>query len=112
MCFFNACVAFALAGMCFMPESPLWLSRKMQPELTLVSLKKLRKGDVSIEAHGIQSPRASPDLSGSRVIQASIGTCKKALLIGIGLMFFQQFSGVNAIIMYTKLICEQAGLQD
>jgi len=37
---------------------------------------------------------------------------KKSLVICIGIMLYVQFSGINAILMYTNTICKQAGMED
>merc|ERR1712107_292188 len=41
-----------------------------------------------------------------------LGQYRKSMVVAIGLCAYQQFSGVNAVMMYTTNICKSAGMAD
>ncbi|KAJ8437546.1 hypothetical protein Cgig2_011570 [Carnegiea gigantea] len=77
--------AILLLGLFFIPESPRWLAKQRAQKEFEVALQKLRGKDANIikEAAEIQ--------------------------IGVGLMIFQQFGGINGICFYESNIFETAG---
>eukprot|EP00929_Paragymnodinium_shiwhaense_P042937 TRINITY_DN22140_c0_g1_i1.p1 TRINITY_DN22140_c0_g1~~TRINITY_DN22140_c0_g1_i1.p1 ORF type:complete len:510 (+),score=113.10 TRINITY_DN22140_c0_g1_i1:80-1609(+) len=110
---FGAITAFILLASYFLPESPSYLAKKGDTEGMEASLRKLRVGRIEEECRQLvnsSSPVANGDASsansGSGV---RLGDFQKSLTIGVGLMAFQQFSGINAIIMFTGTICKTAG---
>lgn len=95
----------------FMPETPLYLVSKNRNEEAIKSLKWLRGSeyDYSAELTELQDDHnerlaAKVSIIGALTRKASI----KALIISIGLMFFQQMSGINAVIFYTGFIFNAA----
>lgn len=100
-----------LVGMFFLPESPRWLISKNKwlegekvlrsiedPELVNQTLADLKNeveesANHSIHAREMLKPWLRP-----------------ALIITIGIFFFQQFSGVNTIIYYSPIIFQMAGI--
>lgn len=95
----------------FMPESPYYWISKSQPEKAVSSLKWLRGQDYDYnsELQELQSEHEERERT-----KVSFGaafarrTSVKALIIMLGLMFFQQMSGINAVIFYTGFIFETA----
>lgn len=95
----------------FMPESPYYWVSKKQTEKAVASLKWLRgeNYDYSSELQELQSEHEERENS-----KVSFGaafarrTSVKALIIMLGLMFFQQMSGINAVIFYTGFIFDKA----
>ncbi len=99
--------------MFFMPESPVYLVAKGEDDRALTSLRWLR-------GQGYDSEGELKALKEDQRKQAEHGTVTLGelftekrylmpLLVVIGLMFFQQFSGVNSVIFYTSRIFKQAG---
>ena len=79
-------------GMLLVPPSPRWLMSVGREEESL-SVLKMRKND---ERQGCFKDLAQPWL-------------RNALVIAIGIMFFQQFVGINTVIYYSPKIFLMAG---
>lgn len=111
----GAGLAVVLAMNIFMPESPQWLAKRKGRKAAAESLAKLRKGDTTAELSEVMNAGADSDVSTG---EDSLGTklrdlCsqyRQSLVIGVGCQFFQQFSGINAVIFFLVRICESAGL--
>ncbi|KAJ5101606.1 sugar transporter STL1 [Penicillium alfredii] len=123
------------AGVYILPFSPRWLASKGRSDEALESLGKLRRLPTSdmrvrqefmdiqaeVRFHQEMNAEKHPNLQGS-------GTKNEALLelaswldcfkkgcwrrthIGVGIMFFQQFVGINALIYYSPSLFESMGL--
>lgn len=95
----------------FMPESPYYWVSKNQTEKAVASLKWLRGDnyDYNSELQELQSEHQERENS-KISFAAAFGrrTSVKALIIMLGLMFFQQMSGINAVIFYTGFIFKAA----
>lgn len=95
----------------FMPETPVYLISKGRKEAAAKSLKWLRGSDYdySAELADLQAQYESEQKNKVSLVAAlSRRSTIKAMFISLGLMFFQQMSGINAVIFYTKDIFEAA----
>lgn len=94
----------------WMPESPVYLIQKGKAEKASKAMKWLRgdKTDIS----GEMSAMAADASKKTATVSEALGrrTARKGLFIGIMLMVFQQFTGINAIIFYSTRIFEQANI--
>ncbi|KAH0876953.1 hypothetical protein HID58_064347, partial [Brassica napus] len=104
--------AVQLIGLFFIPESPRWLAMYGRDQELEVTLKKLRgeNFDVLEEAAEI---RETVEIS-RRESQSGIKDLfhmrnAQPLIIGLGLMLMQQFSGSAAISAYAASIFDKAG---
>lgn len=95
----------------YQPESPVYYLKKSRYEDARNSLARLRNTeDVADELVRLES-------SVKETAQAQISirallarkAYKKAVVISMSLMFFQQFSGINAVIFYTSTIFGLSG---
>lgn len=106
-------VTFALAMallMLFMPETPQWLLSKDRNNDAELSLKSLRSTPIETELNELsQSNRNNQRVGGSYTYE-TLGSIQfyKPLILSLLLMFFQQFSGINAILFYQTRIFESA----
>lgn len=95
----------------FMPETPLFLISKGKKEAAAKSLKWLRGSDYdySQELAELQEQNEA-DKKNNVTLTAALArrSTQKAIFISLGLMFFQQCSGINAVIFYTKDIFDAA----
>ncbi len=95
----------------FMPESPYYWVSKQKTEKAVASLKWLRgeNYDINSELQELQSEHEQRE-NQKVSFAAAFGrkTSIKAMYIMLGLMFFQQMSGINAVIFYTGYIFEKA----
>ncbi|XP_029710984.1 facilitated trehalose transporter Tret1-like [Aedes albopictus] len=95
----------------FMPESPYYFIEKDRETDAARSLKWLR-GHLYNEIEEIEELKAEE--AKSRSDKITILQCLqqratiKALIISLGLMFFQQLSGINAVIFYATTIFDDA----
>ncbi|RWS00578.1 Facilitated trehalose transporter Tret1-like protein [Dinothrombium tinctorium] len=96
-----------------MPESPSWLVHKYgrssaKPEKALTKLRT-PKSDIDSELdamHEIASQsKQSSFLSSEQIKRADFW---KPCILGIALMFFQQFSGINAVLFFQTQILKRA----
>ncbi|KAJ1914478.1 Bifunctional purine biosynthesis protein PurH [Mycoemilia scoparia] len=102
-----------MIGIPFAVESPKWLMSKGRIEECQAALTKLRKGaDISEEMNDlIQASReenAEDSIKATTVWQLLRGktphNLRHQLMVISFLMFFQQFSGINAVIFYSTSI--------
>ncbi|XP_076636017.1 facilitated trehalose transporter Tret1 [Colletes latitarsis] len=96
----------------WMPESPVWLvgeKRKQDASMALAVLRgedydpgeELNKMQAEVEAN------AGGEVTISDMMKSPVH--KKAMTASFGMMFFQQASGINAVIFYTVMIFEASG---
>ena len=101
--------------MFFMPTSPYHLIKNRDEEGARKSLMWLRGSDYSyFESELVEIKQKCNELSNpatkvpiSKLMTSSVYL--KPLFISLGLMFFQQFSGVNFVMFYLQPIFEKAG---
>jgi sugar porter (SP) family MFS transporter len=122
-------------GILFLPFSPRWLASKERYHEGLAELARLRQLPatdprvrrewIDIKAEAILCKQTEeerhPNLQGRTMISTiTVGFagwadcfkpwCWKRTQVGIGLMFFQQMVGINAIIYYAPLLLKTLGL--
>lgn len=99
--------AIAMSGlMFFVPESPIWLLSNEKNEEAESALRTLRTGAINSEYSIMAQTAANSKSSGN---QYSIKTLTsrefyKPFALALALMFFQQFSGINAVLFYQDSI--------
>lgn len=95
----------------FMPETPLYLVSKGKTESAIKSIQWLR-GTEFDHASELQKLQEEHEKSKERPVSIYSALTRKAtirgLWISLGLMFFQQLSGINAVIFYTSNIFNDA----
>ncbi|XP_014242296.1 facilitated trehalose transporter Tret1-like isoform X2 [Cimex lectularius] len=98
--------------MCFMPETPYYLLMTGRENAARNSLQWLRGADYNINSELTMMKenidKAKQERSSFRKAFMT-RAAKRGLIIGIGVMFLQQFSGINAVIFYTNSIFKSAG---
>lgn len=97
-----------LLGLLLIPESPRWLIQKGKTDEAKLIIANIT-GQTSAEINTDQFvlEKNSPKSSYKELFAPSM---RKALLIGILLPLFSQFSGINAIIYYGPRILGNAGV--
>ncbi|KAL7105061.1 hypothetical protein ACP275_07G022100 [Erythranthe tilingii] len=101
-----------LVGLFFIPESPRWLAKVGLCKEFELALRKLRgaDADVSQEASEIQASIDSmQDLPKVGVLDLFEARYMRPLIVGVGLMVFQQFGGINGIGFYSSETFVAAG---
>jgi SP family galactose:H+ symporter-like MFS transporter len=100
-----------LVGMFFLPETPRWLISKNRWAEGEAVLNRVEDPDLIQQT--LTDLRRDIELSEKN--QTNSGEILKpwlrpALIITVGIFFFQQFSGVNTIIYYSPIIFKMAGI--
>jgi MFS transporter, SP family, galactose:H+ symporter len=98
-----------LIGLMFVPESPRWyMSRSLRDKAHEV-LTRIHRPDVAeSELADIETSLRQQQGGWTELLSARL---RPALIIGIGLAIFQQFTGINTVIYYAPTIFQFAGLQ-
>lgn len=93
----------------FVPESPRWLVQNgniSKAETVLVKINGSEVGKKELDI--IQSSQINKKDSDFKAIFTK--ELRRPLLVGIGLAFFQQITGINTIMYYAPMIFEKSGL--
>lgn len=104
-------LSFLAAGlMLLMPESPRWLLAKKKRKEALEALTFLQgeSFDAETECQVIEEEINNQPKGSIQFREFLLPTLYKPLLLSISLMFFQQFSGINAVLFYTVDIFKAA----
>ena len=97
-----------IVGLFFIPESPRWLIQKgrhaegLKLLSDLVGAEEAKKDATNIKNNKISGDGSYKELFSPRL--------RRALLLGLLLPLFSQFSGINAIIYYGPSILNSAGI--
>ncbi|KAH8239910.1 hypothetical protein KR032_009185 [Drosophila birchii] len=95
----------------FMPESPTYLVAKDRSEGAIKSIQWLRGKDYDYEPELAELRETDREIRENKVnVWAALNrpVTRKALAISLGLMFFQQVCGINAVIFYSSRIFKEA----
>ncbi|XP_022183985.1 facilitated trehalose transporter Tret1 isoform X2 [Nilaparvata lugens] len=102
-----------LLCMFLIPETPRWFVEKGKQQRARKALQWLRGNntDVSYEFSEIEKSNKDAEKCENESAFKELFSAKysRPLIISIGLMFFQQLSGINAVIFYTVSIFKDAG---
>jgi len=101
-----------LIGLFFLPESPRWLVLRHREPEAAASLRRLRGNDADVQAEiaSIRGVAASESRTRTGLGDVLAPWVRPALIVGAGLFFLQQLSGINAVIYYAPTIFGAAGL--
>ncbi|KMY99309.1 facilitated trehalose transporter Tret1-2 homolog isoform X1 [Drosophila simulans] len=95
----------------FMPESPTYLVSKDRSENAIKSIQWLRGKEYDYEPELAELRETDRETKANKVnVWAALNrpVTRKALAISMGLMFFQQVCGINAVIFYASRIFLEA----
>lgn len=115
------CLVFPLlSGLLFLfvPESPYYYISVNDAPRATESLMFFRNAeqveDVMVELGEITRAVRQRDEDATKLSHKlfHVKGNRRALLVCLGLIFFQQFSGINAILFYTKTIMARSGVHD
>ncbi|EGD75291.1 hypothetical protein PTSG_06943 [Salpingoeca rosetta] len=97
----------------FLPDSPRYLAKKGRMQAALRDLRRLRgpKADCESELNTVRASLSTEESSAS-VLDVFRGASGRALVVAAGIMLFQQFSGINAVIFFSGSIFEDAGFDN
>jgi len=100
-----------LIGLIFLPESPRWLVLRGWSDKARSSLQHLRGAGTPVEPELDEIVRTAQAEAGQKHSYAALlaPTIRPALIVGMGLFFLQQLSGINAVIYYAPEIFHHAG---
>jgi len=98
-------------GMFFLPETPRWLMSKGREEEGEKVLRRIE--DPSMIESSMAAMRHDMAIDASQASWKEIFKpwLRNALIIAIGIMFFQQFVGINTVIYYSPKIFLAAGFE-
>jgi len=95
-------------GLLFVPESPRWLMSRSRAAQARSVLERIREtSEVDVELAEIEASLHQQQGSWRELLSPAL---RPALVVGIGLAIFQQFTGINTVIYYAPTIFQFAGL--
>ncbi|PKK24296.1 solute carrier family 2 (facilitated glucose transporter), member 8, transcript variant X3 [Columba livia] len=109
LCSFPSCIM--LLFMSFMPETPRFLLNRNKRAEAVAALCFLR-GPHADHEWECQQVEASVQEEGLNLSEFKNPSIYRPLLIGVALMFFQQITGINAVMFYAETIFEEANFKD
>lgn len=100
-----------LIGMLFLPETPRWLMSKGREEESRRILKRI-EAPTEVE-NSLRSMKEEVEKykERARFTEVFKPWLRTALMIAVGIMFFQQFVGINTVIYYSPKIFLIAGFE-
>ncbi|XP_021830025.1 sugar transporter ERD6-like 5 isoform X2 [Prunus avium] len=95
-----------IIGLYFIPESPRWLAKIGKQKNLDAALRRLRGRDscISQEASDIMNYTEIFQQQSERMLDLFQQRYAHSLIVGLGLMFLQQFGGANAIAYYASSV--------
>ncbi|NXJ87835.1 GTR8 protein, partial [Corythaixoides concolor] len=109
LCSFPSCIM--LWFMSFMPETPRFLLHQKKHSEAIAALRFLRGPHVD-HAWECRQIEASVQEEGLNLSEFKDPSIYRPLLIGVALMFFQQVTGINAVMFYAETVFEDANFKD
>jgi SP family facilitated glucose transporter-like MFS transporter 8 len=100
-------------GLFFIPESPMWLAKVGHDKEFEEALQALRGKDcdVSVEAAEIREyVEELGNLPRAKILDLFRPKYMHSVIVGVGLMVFQQLGGINAVMFYASEIFKDAGI--
>lgn len=102
-----------LTGMLFVPETPRWLISRGREQEGLDILTRIESPElVEISFNTIKTDLNQNKSDKSNLRELFKPWLRNALIIGVGIMFFQQFVGINTVIYYSPKIFLMAGFDN
>ncbi len=98
-----------LVGMIFMPESPRWLFANGRDEEAMAVLVRTEGDGAKDVADSINNEIAKDRQNTSTWGDLFRKEWKYPLIIAVGIMFIQQFVGINTVMYYSPKIFQMAG---
>ncbi len=100
-----------LIGIIFLPETPRWLMSKGREEDSRKILKRIEEPEmVEASINGMKEDLAK-DKERANFREVFKPWLRTALIIAVGIMFFQQFVGINTVIYYSPKIFMIVGFE-
>ncbi|NJN27699.1 MAG: sugar porter family MFS transporter [Cyclobacteriaceae bacterium] len=106
---FPAIILFV--GMFFLPETPRWLMSKGKEAEGRRVLAKIEDPEMIDTAIQLMKDELAKDADQAGWKELFKPWMRNALIIAIGIMFFQQFVGINTVIYYSPKIFLKAGFE-
>lgn len=97
------------AGMFFLPESPRWLMSYHSEEEARKVLDRVGESNKEEVIERIKINIRKEEKTGGGLKELGAKWVRPALIVGVGIMLLQQFTGINTIIYYSPTIFEMAG---
>ncbi|XP_078590277.1 solute carrier family 2, facilitated glucose transporter member 12-like [Branchiostoma floridae x Branchiostoma japonicum] len=96
-------------GMVFLPPSPRYLIINRQEEKAQQVLRQLRGSSVDVELNNIKNSLQTEQRLGVCDLFRAAGNMRGRMLIGTGIVFFQQFTGQPNVLYYAPTIFQLVG---
>ncbi|MDR1600972.1 MAG: sugar porter family MFS transporter [Tannerella sp.] len=100
------------AGMWFLPETPCWLLLKGREDESRRTLSRIEDPDMAETSLAQIKARIAEDKAQAGWREIFKPWLRNALIIAVGIMFFQQSVGINTIMYYCPKIFLMAGFAD